>query len=87
VEFCVRLRASGYRILWTPWAELEHREMASRGDDVTVAQQALAQEEHDRLRRDWGNLMRDDPHYPVALDRTTELLPFFYPAPACPARR
>jgi GT2 family glycosyltransferase len=78
VDFCVRLRACGYRILWTPWAELEHRELASRGDDVTLAQQARAQEEHDRLRRDWGSLMRDDPHYPPALDRQTERLPFFY---------
>jgi len=83
----VRLRASGYRVLWTPWAELEHREMASRGDDVTLAQRALAQEEHDRLRRDWGNLMRDDPHYPAALDRATELLPFFHPTQAGPARQ
>jgi GT2 family glycosyltransferase len=87
VDFCVRLRASGYRVLWTPWAELEHREMASRGDDVTLAQRALAQEEHDRLRRDWGNLMRDDPHYPAALDRATELLPFFHPTQAGPARQ
>jgi GT2 family glycosyltransferase len=79
VEFCVRLRASGYRILWTPWAELEHREQASRGNDVTPEQQALAVDEIARLRRDWGNLMRDDPHYPPALDSRTELLPFFYP--------
>jgi GT2 family glycosyltransferase len=81
VDYCVRLRASGYRVLWTPWAELEHRELASRGDDVTPVQQARALEEIARLRRDWGNLMRDDPHYPPALDAETELFPFFYTAP------
>jgi hypothetical protein len=64
-------------VLWTPWAELDHHELASRGEDVTVEQQTLAQEEHDRLRRDWGNLMRDDPHYPELLDRGSEVLPFF----------
>ena len=78
VDFCVRLRALGYRIIWTPWATLTHHELASRGDDVTPEQHARALEEHERLRRDWGNLMRDDPHYPVALDSRTELLPFFY---------
>jgi GT2 family glycosyltransferase len=77
VDFCMRLRAAGYRVLWTPWAELDHHELASRGEDVTVEQQTLAQEEHDRLRRDWGNLMRDDPHYPELLDRGSEVLPFF----------
>ena len=77
VDYCVRLRASGYRILWTPWAELDHRELASRGDDTTQEQHARAQEEHDRLRRDWGTLMRDDPHYPPSLDSVTELLPIF----------
>jgi GT2 family glycosyltransferase len=78
VDFCVRLRALGYRIIWTPWAELTHHELASRGDDVTPEQQARAREEHHRLRRDWGNLMRDDPHYPPALDSRSEVLPYFY---------
>ena len=81
VEFCIRLRAAGYRIIWTPWAELEHREQATRGDDRTPEQQALAVSEIARLRRDWGSLMRDDPHYPQAFDSATELYPFFYPVP------
>jgi GT2 family glycosyltransferase len=81
VEFCIRLRAAGYRVIWTPWAELEHREQATRGGDLTPEQQALAVSEIARLRRDWGSLMRDDPHYPQALDSVTELYPFFYPVP------
>ena len=80
VDYCVRLRAAGYRVIWTPWAEMEHREQASRGEDLTPEQQARALEEIGRLRRDWGNLMRDDPHYPPALDSCSELFPFFYPA-------
>ena len=31
VDFCLRLREAGYRILWTPYAELIHHESASRG--------------------------------------------------------
>ncbi len=33
VDFCLRLREAGYRILWTPYAELIHHESASRGFD------------------------------------------------------
>ena len=31
VDFCLRLRARGFRIVWTPHAELYHHESASRG--------------------------------------------------------
>ena len=33
VDLCLRLREAGYRILWTPYAELIHHESASRGFD------------------------------------------------------
>ena len=36
VDLCLRLRAAGYRILWTPFAELYHLESASRGQDVSA---------------------------------------------------
>lgn len=34
VDLCLRLRALGYRIVYTPFAELIHAEKASRGDAV-----------------------------------------------------
>ena len=38
VDFCLRLREAGYRILWTPYAELIHHESASRGFDDSSAE-------------------------------------------------
>lgn len=32
VDLCLRLRRAGYRVVYTPLAELHHRESASRGD-------------------------------------------------------
>ena len=32
VDFCLRVRALGYRVLFTPYAELYHYESKSRGD-------------------------------------------------------
>ena len=33
VDFCLRVRDAGYRIAWTPYAELIHYESKSRGGD------------------------------------------------------
>lgn len=33
VDFCLRVRDQGYRIVWTPYAQLCHHESKSRGDD------------------------------------------------------
>ncbi len=76
VDLCLRLRACGYRIIWTPWAELEHRELASRGLDVTPEQHERVREELDRLARDWGSLMINDPYLHPALDPADDRLPF-----------
>ncbi len=61
VDFCLRLTACGYRILWTPWSLLEHRELASRAPDHSAARQAAVHEERSRLLRDWGGLALRDP--------------------------
>jgi hypothetical protein len=33
IELCLRLRKAGYRVIWTPFAELFHVESVSRGYD------------------------------------------------------
>ncbi len=33
VDLCIRIREAGYRIIWTPYAELYHGESKSRGSD------------------------------------------------------
>ncbi|MEM8652927.1 MAG: glycosyltransferase, partial [Pseudomonadota bacterium] len=35
VDFCLRAHKAGYRIVWTPFAELYHLESATRGSDET----------------------------------------------------
>ncbi len=61
VDLCVRLTAHGYRIVWTPWASLEHRELASRPPDHVPERRDQTREELDRLLRDWGRLVLHDP--------------------------
>ncbi len=61
VDLCLRLTAHGYRIVWTPWAALEHRELASRVPDHAPERRDQTREELDRLVRDWGRLALHDP--------------------------
>ncbi len=63
VDLCMRLTALGYRIVWTPWACLEHRELASRQPDHSVERREAVREELDRLLRDWGRFVLHDPFF------------------------
>jgi GT2 family glycosyltransferase len=62
VEFCLRLAALGYRIVFTPWAVLAHHEQATRLPDDTEEKRQRARGELDRMLRDWGVLALHDPY-------------------------
>jgi len=56
VDFCLRVRAAGYRIVFAPDAELYHHESASRGYDLDPSQITYFQQR-------WGTLLLNDPYY------------------------
>jgi len=63
IDYCLRLRHAGYRIVYTPWAQLYHHESASFG----IRRQdyaALAE-----MRRRWGAIIDNDPFYNPNLTR------------------
>ena len=78
VDLCLRIRARGYRIVWTPFAELYHHESASRGYEETPTQQARFEREERYMKELWGPVLRNDPAYNpnLALDRESFLLAF-----------
>ncbi|WP_428489738.1 glycosyltransferase [Rhodopila sp.] len=63
VDLCLRIRAQGLRVIWTPFAELYHLESASRGLDRTPEQVARAAREADYMRHQWGPELDNDPFY------------------------
>lgn len=71
VDFCLRVRAAGYRNVWTPYAELYHHESASRGGEDTPEKQARLAEEAAYMKQRWGDLLLNDPAYSpnLTLDR------------------
>lgn len=63
VDFCLRVRARGFRNVWTPFAEMNHHESASRGHEVTPEKQMRFQSEIDFMRARWNEDLRTDPSY------------------------
>ena len=51
VDLCLKIRAAGYRIVWTPYAELYHHESASRGKLDTAEKQHVQKAEGRYMRQ------------------------------------
>lgn len=63
VDYCLRLREAGWRVVWTPYAELFHYESVSRGKDVAPDRKARADREVAYMVGRWAHVMRHDPFY------------------------
>jgi GT2 family glycosyltransferase len=76
VDLCLKLRARGDTIVWSPFARLLHAESASRGKEDAPPQRARAQRELDRLREKWGSVLLRDPAYHPSLNLDPHSHPF-----------
>ncbi len=58
IDYCLKVWAHGYRVVFTPYAELRHFESVSipRASLVTPA-------ERQRLTDKWGEVLERDPYY------------------------
>jgi hypothetical protein len=58
------VRQRDLAVVWTPLAELTHKESASRGKDVLSEQAARAAREQQRLMAKWSNPQGDPCYHP-----------------------
>lgn len=79
VDFCLKVRAAGYRNLWTPFAELYHHESASRGAEDTPEKHERFRLEVETMLERWKSEIKHDPAYNPNL--TLELNDFSLAAP------
>jgi len=63
VDYCLRVREAGGRVVWTPHAVLLHHESVSRGVDQSPAQKRRARREAAWMRRRWRGALQRDPFY------------------------
>jgi GT2 family glycosyltransferase len=67
VDYCLKLRAKGLRIVQAVHAKLLHRESASRGLDRRADRKDRFARELDNLRAIWSEALQADPYYNPAL--------------------
>jgi GT2 family glycosyltransferase len=64
VDLCLQVLAAGYRVVWTPGAELYHLESKTRGPEDTAEKQARFKREYDLFHAKWGTFLKaGDPYY------------------------
>ncbi|KTC93482.1 glycosyltransferase family 2 protein [Legionella cincinnatiensis] len=63
VDLCLRAYKKGYRVFWTPFAELYHYESLTRGVAQTQEEKTQAGKEINYMLKHWGNLLQKDPFY------------------------
>ena len=63
VDFCLKVRQAGYRIVYTPYAKLYHHESASRGSDSDPKNAERFRAEIAYMLAKWGPWLQNDPYY------------------------
>jgi GT2 family glycosyltransferase len=63
IDFCLRVREAGYRNIYTPYAELQHQESATRGLEETPQKHLRLSQESTYMKQLWGRLLGNDPAY------------------------
>lgn len=80
VDLCLKIVSSGYRIVWTPYAQLYHHESASRGRSLTQKARARERAEGTALRKRWSERIAADPNLnPNLSTERTDYRPAFPP--------
>jgi O-antigen biosynthesis protein len=79
VDLCLRIREQGYRIVWTPYAELYHLESASRGSDNTLKKHLRLRHELNYMKSKWAVMISNDPYYNPNLTIEYEDFSLAYP--------
>jgi len=63
IDLCLKLLKSGYRNIWTPYAELYHHESVSRGYDTTPEKKKRVAKEFEYMYMHWKAEFNHDPAY------------------------
>ena len=64
IDFCMKIRKKGYLIVWTPYAELYHHELKTRGTEDTCEKKEREKREIELFRRKWKDILEEgDPYY------------------------
>jgi GT2 family glycosyltransferase len=63
VDLCLRIRAAGYSIIWTPYAQLYHHESATRGPLIVGSTNSFREYKETLTLLSKSNFASEDPYY------------------------
>lgn len=63
VDYCLRLREKGLRVVFTPHTHVQHLESVSRGTDVSGPSKKRMWRELENLRTRWRDVIMSDPFF------------------------
>ena len=63
VDYCLRLREHGYKIIYVGDVELYHYESMSRGKAETFSKDARFNAEEEYMQKRWADILWKDPFY------------------------
>jgi O-antigen biosynthesis protein len=88
VDLCLRLRRAGWRVVWTPSAQLCHKESVSTGAHYVAERQTQWASEWNLVRSRWATELTKDPFYSpnLSLDPWELWEPAFPPRVSYPWR-
>ncbi|MFT7470046.1 MAG: glycosyltransferase involved in cell wall biosynthesis, partial [Candidatus Pseudothioglobus sp.] len=72
VDYCLRVQDLGFRVVWTPFADLYHHESLSRGQEDSPEKQARFTAEVDYMMHRWQHVIDHDPAYSPNLSHHKE---------------
>jgi len=71
VDLCLRTKEAGYRVIFTPYAQVYHYESKTRGKEEGEAAKRFIRERKLFCKR-WGDLLKKgDPYYNINLTRVS----------------
>jgi GT2 family glycosyltransferase len=79
VDFCLRVKEAGYRIVCTPYAELLHHESASRGLENTPQKRTRFHRETLYMQKRWQDYLITDPNFNPNLSLDSEIPVLSFP--------
>lgn len=79
IDLCLRIREAGYRIIYTPYAELRHKESLTRGKDTDPSSESRFIREIDLMQRLWQGKLLSDPAYNPNLSLQNGLFELAFP--------
>ena len=63
VDYCLKVRELGYKLIWTPFATLYHLESASRSSDLSKENIGRWNSEYSYMVGKWKETLEMDPYY------------------------